>query len=79
MNDIIVYTDARCGYCDQLKEFLKTNQIDYTEKEVSNKTYIDELMELQGRGVPFTLIHNRPFEGFNDEVKAALMKYKAEN
>jgi thioredoxin reductase (NADPH) len=79
MNDVIVYTQARCEYCNRLKDFLKKNQIDYTEKEVSNREHFDELMELKGQGVPFTLIHTKPYAGFNERVKTALMGYKSQN
>lgn len=79
MNDVTVYTEARCGYCRQLKGFLKKNQIDYTEKEVSNREHFDELMELKGQGVPLTLIRNRPLAGFNEKVKTALLNYKSQN
>lgn len=79
MNDVTVYTDARCGYCSQLKDFLKKNEIDYTEKDVSNRAYFDELMELKGQGVPFTLIRKKPIAGFNERVKKALMSYKSQN
>lgn len=73
MNDVTVYTQVGCGYCDQMKDFLRQNQIDYTEKEVSNREYFDELLKLKGQGVPFTLIHNKPYAGFNERVKTALM------
>lgn len=78
MNDVIVYTDARCGYCSQLKDFLNENQIDYIEKDVSSRENFDELMELKGQGVPFTLIRKNPIAGFNERVKKALMNYKTQ-
>ncbi len=79
MNDVTVYTQARCGYSGQLKDFLKRNHIEYTEKDVSDRKHFDELMELKGQGVPFTLIYNKPYAGFNERVKTALMSFNSQN
>lgn len=76
MKDVIVFTEARCNFCKQMKDFLNKNQIDYIEKDVSNRENFEELMRLKGQGVPFTLIRKRPFTGFNERVKTALIDYK---
>lgn len=59
-----------------MKDFLNQNQIDCIEKDISILENFDELMKLQGQGLPFTLIHNRQFAGFNERGKAALVDYK---
>ncbi|MGM0943298.1 MAG: glutaredoxin family protein [Bacillota bacterium] len=77
MNNVTVYTQVGCGFCEQMKDFLNKNQIEYKEKEISNREYYDELVELKGQSVPFTLINNKPYVGFNEKVKKAIKNFSS--
>jgi glutaredoxin len=72
--EITVYTMQGCRFCDELKNYLNSNKINYTEKNISiNESYKNEFLARQGEAVPLTIINNQQeFLGFNDKVKEAL-------
>ncbi|MEK4495474.1 glutaredoxin family protein [Ureibacillus sp. FSL W8-0352] len=53
-----MYSNKNCGYCVKQKEFLENHHIPFIEKDISEKKYYDELMNLGGIGTPFTVINN---------------------
>ncbi len=58
MAEIQVYTTPSCHYCTKLKKWLKKNQIEYIEHDISeDKEKAQEIIKKTGqRGVPQTLI-----------------------
>lgn len=48
MAKVVVYSSESCTYCKQAKEFLKDNNIEYTEKNVS--TDMEARKELMAKG-----------------------------
>ncbi|MFP4045702.1 MAG: glutaredoxin family protein [Candidatus Aenigmatarchaeota archaeon] len=61
-----VYTTPTCPYCDQLKSWLKENDIDFEEFNVQeNKEKAKEMIQKTGqRGVPQTIIGDEAIIGF---------------
>jgi glutaredoxin len=56
---IIIYSTTTCPYCRQLKEYLSSKNIQFTEKMVDlDESTQKEMQEISGgfMGVPFTLI-----------------------
>ena len=55
-----VYTSATCGYCKQLKDYLKKHEVEYREVNVSeSKENMEEFSKLGYMGVP-VLVHQYP-------------------
>lgn len=52
---LTVYTSNNCPHCHALKDYLDSQNVTYTEKNVSNPDYRKELMSLGHMGVPVTV------------------------
>jgi glutaredoxin-like YruB-family protein len=72
---VIVYSSDYCPFCDQAKEFLKENKVDFEEKNVQqDKQFMEEMKEKSGQsGVPVIDIDGKIIVGFRQaEIKEAL-------
>lgn len=67
MSNIIVYTSPTCGFCHMAKEYLKSRNIDFTEKDVAtDKNAYREILEKSGQlGVPVLDIGGKIVIGFD--------------
>lgn len=66
MKNIIVYTSNTCPYCVTAKEYLKSNNLKYEEKNVNeNPSYRKELMAMKIMSVPVIKIDNEVVVGFD--------------
>ncbi|MEF8880200.1 MAG: glutaredoxin domain-containing protein [Candidatus Nanohaloarchaea archaeon] len=72
MTEIEVYTTPTCPYCTKLKNWLKDEDIDFEEFNLShNREKAQELVQKTGqRGVPQTLIKK------NDGEEKAVIGYQ---
>ena len=70
---IKIYTTPSCPWCQKTKEFFKTNNVKYTEVDVSrNQKAANEMIEKSGQmGVPVIDIDGKIIIGFD---KPALEK-----
>ncbi|TAN57871.1 glutaredoxin family protein [Patescibacteria group bacterium] len=47
---IIVYSRNFCAWCDDVKNFLKKNNIEFEERDIAkNKEYLDEMVKKSGQ------------------------------
>ena len=69
MKTVTVYTTPTCHYCHNVKDFLKTNNINYSEYDVSdNLEKRKEMIAKSGQmGVPVVVIDNDIVVGFNED------------
>ncbi len=66
-----------CPYCRKVKEFFKTHNIQYTERDVTNPEYAAELMKLGGKAqVPFLAVKDKNVFIYNSDD---IIKYVQEN
>ena len=74
MKKVEVYSSKTCHFCNDLKEFLKLNNIEFTEHDVSDSKNRDELVEKSGQlGVPVVYIDGEQIIGFDkDKIKPLL-------
>ncbi len=65
---VIVYSTKTCPWCKKVKEFLKTNKVSFTNKDVgSNSAAAQEMIKKSGQqGVPVTDINGTIIIGFNE-------------
>ena len=74
MKNVTIYSSSSCQYCIAAKDFFKRNNIDYTEKNISEDMEArKELMQKGVMGVPFIIIGDEEIAGFNEpKIKEAL-------
>lgn len=74
MNKPIIYSTPTCTYCHTLKNWFKTNQIEYQERIVGVDILSDEFVELTGQmGVPVTEVNGKFVVGFNPDAIQKLL------
>ena len=70
-----VYSTARCPYCVRTKEFLKANNVEFEDVDVSSdQKAAEEMIQKSGQmGVPVLDINGEIIVGFDQErIKSAL-------
>lgn len=64
---VVIYTTQRCGYCKKAKQFLRREQINYSEYDVeTSKKGQRDYKKLKGRGVPIILVGDQRMNGFSE-------------
>jgi glutaredoxin 3 len=74
-NKVIVYSTSTCPWCKKTKEFLKTNKIKFTDKNVGeDKKAAQDMIKKSGQtGVPVIDINGKIIIGFDEaEIKKQL-------
>ena len=73
-----VYSTPTCPYCVTLKEFLKENNVEFEDIDVSqNKTVLDEMVKKSNQmGVPVVDIDGQIVVGFDKEKISKLLDIK---
>jgi len=75
MAKVTVYSTQSCPWCKRAKDFLKANNVDFEEVDVSmDANRAEEMIKKSGqRGVPVLDIDGKVIVGFDqDAIKAAL-------
>ena len=75
MKKVLVYTTPVCPYCVKVKEYLKSNNIDIENIDVStSQNKLQEMIDKSGQmGVPVLDIEGKIIVGFNkEEIDKAL-------
>jgi glutaredoxin-like YruB-family protein len=73
--NVKVYSTATCPWCIRAKQFLKENNINFQDIDLSgNQQAVDEMMQKSGQmGVPVLDIEGEIIVGFDKErIKSAL-------
>ncbi len=74
MKDVTIYSSDTCKYCHLAKDFLKENNIEYTDKNVSSDpTARKELMKMGFMGVPVIMVDDEIIQGFDKERLTELL------
>ncbi len=73
--DVKVYTTPTCGYCQQLKAYLRERGVPFEEKDVSrDRAAAQEMVDLTGQmGVPVAVIGGETVIGFDRPRIEALL------
>ncbi len=72
-----LYTTPSCGYCKQVKEYLRQRKVPFTEYNVASDTRkADEMMRKSGQmGVPVLDVNGKVIVGFREsEIERALKR-----
>ncbi len=75
-NNVIVYSTPTCPYCVIAKEFLKKNNIEFIDKDVSrDRNSANEMIAKSGQmGVPVLDINGEILVGYDPEAILSLVK-----
>ncbi|MCI5108729.1 MAG: glutaredoxin family protein [Candidatus Pacebacteria bacterium] len=75
MKNITIYSTPTCHFCQMAKDFLKSNDVEYTEYNVAEDAEKrQEMMEKSGQmGVPVISIDDEMVVGFNEEKIKSLL------
>ena len=73
-----VYSTQTCPYCNMVKDFLRKNNIEFEDIDVSsNHEAAHEMIEKSGQmGVPVTEINGRMIVGYNVKALKEALKLK---
>lgn len=64
--EVKIYTSKTCTYCNQAKEFMKENNIEFEELDVgSNPDARNQLISMGYRGVPVIVVDGEEIQGFD--------------
>lgn len=70
MHDVTIYTQDQCPPCQFVKQYFKEKEIQFTEKNIKNKQFKNELIDLDSFSTPTVIINGKIFyqvdiESFN--------------
>ncbi len=66
MKNVTIFTSNNCPHCSTAKEYLKSNNISYEEKNISeDPSARQELIKKKAMGVPTILIEDEMIVGFD--------------
>jgi len=71
---VVIYTTLRCPHCQQLKRWLKKNEIPFLDFNVGKPGKMQkQFFDLGGKSVPLIVLGDQRFTGFNpSQLKSAL-------
>ncbi|EKU47741.1 glutaredoxin family protein [Staphylococcus massiliensis] len=76
MSEIIIYTQDSCPPCTFVKNYLKDNDVAFTERNIKETTYCNELLEYDAFQTPFILIDGEPMYQVDMERLEAVVNAK---
>ncbi|WP_251516071.1 MULTISPECIES: glutaredoxin family protein [Staphylococcus] len=60
MTNIVIYTQDDCPPCEFIKNYLSDKDVSYTEKNISNSQYRNEMIDYDAFATPFILLDDEP-------------------
>lgn len=74
MANVVVYSSDTCPYCISAKDYLRSNNIDFVEKNIStDQGARTELMKMGHMGVPVIIVDDEEVVGFDQPKLKALL------
>ena len=73
MKNISIYTSDTCPHCVTAKDYFKSMDLPYEEKNVKNPQFRKELMAMGIMSVPVIKIEEETVVGFDKEQVEALL------
>lgn len=65
-NDIVLYGAVWCGYCEQTRQLLASNNVNYCEYDIERSAEgFKQYENLGGGGVPLMLFNGELIQGYN--------------
>ena len=74
MNKVEIFTSESCGFCHEAKDFLKENNIEFIEHNISEDLEAKRILIKKGfRSVPVININGTDIMGFDKEKVSSLL------
>lgn len=74
MANVVVYSSDTCPYCVAAKDFLKNNNVEFEEKNISTDSSArTELMKMGHMGVPVIIVDDQEVVGFDQPKLKTLL------
>jgi glutaredoxin len=65
----VIFTAEWCGYCDQAREYLVRNRVDFLEIDIDSSTEANRRWrDAGGRGVPLIFIGEERMAGYSTQA-----------
>lgn len=75
MSKIEIYTSNNCHFCHEAKEYFKTNNLEFTEHNVSNNVDARKFLMKKGiMSVPFIIVDDHEILGFDQAQIQSLIR-----
>ena len=72
-SNIIIYTQDECPPCTFVKNYLSEHGIEYTEKNIKNAQYRNEMINYDAFATPFILLKGEPMYSVDmDKINSTL-------
>lgn len=72
-SNIIIYTQDDCPPCTFVKNYLSEHGIEYTEKNIKNTQYRNEMINYDAFATPFILLKGEPMYSVDmDKINSTL-------
>ncbi|MBU5271359.1 glutaredoxin family protein [Staphylococcus caprae] len=72
-SNIIIYTQDECPPCTFVKNYLSEHGIEYTEKNIKNTQYRNEMINYDAFATPFILLKGEPMYSVDmDKINSTL-------
>ncbi|BBD90441.1 glutaredoxin family protein [Staphylococcus caprae] len=72
-SNIIIYTQDECPPCTFVKNYLSEHDIEYTEKNIKNAQYRNEMINYDAFATPFILLKGEPMYSVDmDKINSTL-------
>lgn len=72
--EVVVYTSNTCGYCKMVKEYLQENEVEYSEKNISDDQEARKKLISEGfMSVPIIYIGDEVVKGFDKKKLSELL------
>ena len=78
MSKVKIYSTPTCPFCEQGKQFMIKNDIEFDDINVAvdQRSYQEMITKSGFMGVPVFEIDDKFFLGFDDKVQESLLKHK---
>lgn len=78
MSKAKIYSTPTCPFCEQGKQFMRKNDIEFDDINVAvdQQSYQEMITKSGFMGVPVFEIEGEFFLGFDDKVQESLLKHK---
>ncbi|MFU8831684.1 MAG: glutaredoxin family protein [Wenzhouxiangella sp.] len=65
-HEVVIFTAEWCGYCDQARDYLVRNRVEFLEIDIDSSTEANRRWrDAGGRGVPLAFIGDQRMAGFS--------------